>query len=368
MSADDNHYMQRCFELARKGEFNARPNPMVGCVVVGHENVIAEGWHENFGEAHAEVNALDIAGDKAVGACLYVSMEPCSHWGKTGPCVDRIIACGVSRVVFGMHDPNPLVSGSGIRKLKDSGIEVVGPVLEEEALCLNPGFIKRMQKQLPWVCCKLAMSLDGRTAMASGESKWITGPEARADVQLWRARSDAVMTGVETVIADDPGLDVRLEAMAVRQPLRIIVDSGLRTPPKAKIFQGPGEILLATAITSTELIEDKLQEYQDNKPQILSIPGDNGKVDLVALMSFLAKKAVCNQVMVESGSTLAGALLRAGLVDEVLTYVAPKLLGSDARPLFTLPGIDSMANHVSLQITDVEMLGKDCRMRSRVLK
>ena len=370
MSTSETTYMQRCFTLAQKGMYSARPNPAVGCLIVRDGEVAGEGWHRVYGQAHAEINALEEAGDKAGGATLFVSMEPCSHWGKTGPCCESIIAAGIKKVVYGMLDPNPVVAGRGINRLRDAGIEVQGPVLEAEAAELNPGFVKRMKYNLPFVRCKMAMSLDGRTAMASGESKWISGEEAREDVQLWRARSSAVMTSVDTVIGDDPSLNVRIGDPAIQQPLRIIVDSGLRTPVSAKILHLPGEVIIATALTKTDLIADKISEYEEAglNVQVHSCPDTDGKVDLKALLQFLAAEKSCNEVLLESGARLAGAMLQAAVVDEMITYIAPFLLGSEARPLFNLPGISSMTDRITLQIMDVALVGKDCRMRSRVVK
>lgn len=364
----DTDYMRRCLELAANGLIGAHPNPMVGCVIVREGETLGEGWHALCGEAHAEVNALAQAGGRARGATVYVSLEPCSHHGRTGPCSEALAAAGVSRVVYGMLDPNPVVAGRGVARLRDAGVTVEGPLLEEQAAALNPGFVKRMKQGLPYVRCKLAMSLDGRTAMASGESKWITGPEARADVQRWRARSGAVLTGVETVLADDPRLDARLEHEHLRQPLRVIVDSGLRTPVSARILEPPGEVLIATAVGNPQLVRDRLAEFPEPRPQVLSFgAGEGGRVALEPLLASLARERQCNDVLLESGARLAGAMMQAGLVDEVLAFVAPVLLGSDARPLFVLPGLTRMAERVELEFLEVAMLGKDVRMRARVV-
>lgn len=352
-------HMQRCIVLANKGRYTARPNPVVGSVIVNNQHLIAEGWHHVYGQAHAEINALEQVGEAASGATLYVSLEPCSHQGKTGPCCDAIISAGIVRLVFGMFDPNPLVSGDGIKKIEAAGIEVIGPVLENECKELNLGFVKRMQQGLPYVRCKFAMSLDGRTAMANGESKWITGSEAREDVQRLRASSDALVTGVGTILADDPGLDVRLEGVSYKAPLRVIVDSHLRTPPEAKTFSLGGDVLLACAN------DGRATEY--NQVQVQAFENENGQVNLRSLMEYLAQEKECNEVLLEAGPVLAGAMLKAGLIDEVITYIAPTLLGSDARPLFKLDGLVHMSDKIKLEIIDVEVLGKDCRMRSRVI-
>lgn len=336
--------MQRCIMLAEKGRMTVTPNPAVGAIIVREGEVVAEGWHQHAGGPHAEVAALEAAGDSARGASLYVCLEPCSHWGKTPPCCEAIISSGIRRVVYGMKDPNPLVSGSGLQKLQDAGIEVLGPVLESQCRALNPGFIKRLESGVPYVRCKMAMSLDGRTAMADGESKWISGEESRLDVQFWRARSCAVMTGVDTVIKDDPGLNVRIDSP--RQPLRVIVDSRRRTPAGARTLGLEGEVFLATG-----------EQF----------PGSSARVELRALMSHLAADKLCNEVFVEAGPTLSGALLQAGLVDELIVYIGPKLMGHKARPLFYLPGLEAMADALALETMDVSRLGNDCRVRYRVL-
>jgi len=366
MSQADIHYMQRCLGLAEVGRYTANPNPVVGAILVTGDTIIAEGFHERAGQDHAEIMALKKAGDRARGATLYVTLEPCSHTGRTGPCADAVIEAGVARVVYGMVDPNPAVSGNGLDKLRAAGIQVDGPVLPEAAEALNRGFAKRMREGLPYVRCKLAMSLDGRTAMASGESKWITGPEAREDVQKLRAQSGVVMSGIETVLVDDPGLDARFEGVSIIQPLRVIVDSRLRIPPAAKTLQLPGEVMVATAVTSNDLLIDKQKELARDNVVIVPCANTDGRVDLEALLRYLAVEKQCNDILLETGAELAGAMLDARLVDEVITYIAPKLLGSDARPLFNLRGKTTLSDHVALELCDVVMLGKDCRMRSRV--
>jgi len=366
MSQIDNHYMQRALSLAEVGRYTAKPNPVVGAVLMRDGHIIAEGFHEQAGQDHAEIMALKKT--DAEGATLYVTLEPCSHMGRTAPCCDAVIAAGVTRVVYGMVDPNPQVSGSGLARMVEAGITVDGPVMEAECAALNLGFIKRMRHGLPYVRCKMGMSLDGRTAMASGESKWITGPEARDDVQKWRSASGAVMTGIETVLKDDPGLDARLQMVRVEQPIRVIVDSCLRIPPDAKTLHLPGKVVLATAVTSLQLLADQKSLLDNDNVAIVSCANAEGRVDLAQLLRLLASDYQCNDVLLESGAELAGAMLDAGLVDEVITYIAPKLLGSEARPLFNLRGMTSLSEHVSLAMVDVAMLGKDCRMRSLVKK
>lgn len=356
-TAADERWMQRACELALEGLNTTTPNPRVGCVLVDADgNLIAEGFHRKAGEAHAEVAALQQAGDAARGATAYVTLEPCNHHGRTGPCTEALIAAGIAEVVFGMEDPNPRVSGQGLERLRSAGVRVRGPVLESQVRALNPGFIQRMTQGRPWIRCKLAMSLDGRTAMASGESFWITGEPARADVQQWRARSCAIVTGIASVLKDDPALTVRDPAFGEnpRQPLRVVVDSRLRTPPEARLLRMPGTTAVATCAF--------------NRPQIgaeiWGLPSVAGAVDLTALAGKLAERG-CNEVLVEAGPTLAGSFLRAGLIDELIIYAAPKLLGSNARPLFDLP-LSFMAEAVQLEIDDARRIGEDWRFLARV--
>ncbi|SHF16477.1 diaminohydroxyphosphoribosylaminopyrimidine deaminase [Microbulbifer donghaiensis] len=367
--------MARAIQLAERGLYTTMPNPRVGCVITDDTGqIVGEGWHQRAGLPHAEIEALANAGERARGATVYVTLEPCSHTGRTGPCADALIEAGVARVVFGMQDPNPSVSGEGLQKLRDAGIEVEGPLLEERCRALNPGFIKRMSLGLPLVRCKSAMSLDGRTAMASGESKWVTGPAARADVQRLRARSCAIVTGVETVRFDNPNLNVRADEMALElltseqaaqavaiqevQPLRVIVDSKLRTPAKAFILQGDAPTLVCT----TEQAEPSRRERLESAgAEVLVLPADKeGRVDLQALLEELARRQ-CNEVLVESGATLSGEFLYRGHVDELIVYVAPKLLGSTARPLFELP-IERMGSVLPITITDMRAVGHDWRI------
>lgn len=339
----DTDFMQRCFQLAELGRHTCRPNPAVGCIIAHGSSVVGEGWHQVAGQAHAEVMALRQAGERARGATAYVSLEPCAHQGRTGPCAEALLRAGVAEVVYGMQDPNPLVAGKGLQILRDAGIRVRGPLLEAQAQQVNPGFNKRMRAGLPWVRCKLGMSLDGRTAMASGESQWITGPEARLDVQRWRARSCAILTGSGTVLADNPQLNVRLPDYRGPQPLRVVLDSKARVPASATLRSDGGPLLLATA-----------REF----------PGADGRIDLKALLHHLAREQHCNEVLVEAGPVLSGALLQAGLVDELLVYMAPSLLGHEGRPMALLPGLEQLSQRVRLRFADVAMLGKDCRIRA----
>lgn len=342
--------MLQALQLARLGLNTTTPNPRVGCIIADAEgNILGRGYHEKAGEAHAEVNALADAGAKARGATAYVTLEPCCHQGRTGPCTQALIKAGIARVVYAMQDPNPQVAGQGLAELESSGIQIHGPIEEEAALALNAGFVKRMRTGLPFVRVKTAMSLDGRTAMASGESKWVTGPAARADVQRLRARSCAIVTGVESVILDDPSLTVRIKADD-RQPLRVIVDTRGRCPDTAEILRQPGETVIACG-ESLPLPDDGRTYWQ--------MPEKNGRVDLLALLRKLADRQ-CNEVLVETGATLAGAFVASGLVDELVVYVAGKLMGSSARPAFTLP-IDKMSSLLPLSIRDVRAVGEDWR-------
>ena len=330
-SAADRSWMSRALMLAERGLYTTEPNPRVGCVLVVDGEVVGEGWHVRAGEGHAEVNALAQAGERARGATAYVTLEPCSHFGKTPPCADALIKAGVARMVAAMQDPNPQVAGNGLQRLREAGIAVECGLLEDQARALNPGFIKRMQQGLPWVRVKLAMSLDGRTAMASGESKWITGPAARADVQRLRARSGAVVSGADSVLLDDSALTVRASelglpqdaaaAAAERQPLRVLIDSLRRVPLEQRFFREAGPTLVIS--TSAEQAAD---DYLAVGSELLAVPGADGKVDLHAVLRTLAERG-CNEVLVEAGAGLSGAFWRAGLVVERLGLLAPRRLG-----------------------------------------
>lgn len=373
LAPNDNAFMARALRLAERGIYTTMPNPRVGCVLVKHEQVIAEGWHVRAGEGHAEVNALAQAGENARGATAYVTLEPCSHTGKTGPCAEALVQAGVARVVFAMEDPNPQVAGRGLEILQAAGIVVDGPLFEDQARALNPGFIKRMERKRPLVRCKMAMSLDGRTAMESGESKWVTSPKARADVQRLRARSCAIITGIGSVLQDNSQLTVRAqelgldnsEAIASRQPLRVLLDSRLQLPRDALILRQsdpnspklvPSPLLL---VHNGEAPAAQLADWPAHV-ELLALPGRDGKIDLEALLRELAKRQ-CNEVLVEAGATLAGAFLRRGLLDELFIYMAPKLLGSQARPVFELP-LATMSASLALKITDIRAIGQDWRI------
>lgn len=350
MNAADQTHMAHALQLAARGQFSTQPNPRVGCVLVKNNSVIAEGWHAVAGSAHAEIHALQQASTDVNGATAYVTLEPCSHHGKTGPCCDALIQAGITRVVYGMQDPNPLVSGNGLQKLRNASITVDGPLLEKQAQALNPGFIKRMQSGLPFVRVKMAMSLDGRTAMASGESQWITGEQARRDVQKLRAQSCAIISAAGTVMTDNAQLTVRepdlLQALGKRRPLRVLLDQHTRVPADAKIFDNAAPTLWCTEKFIANNLPSNVEHWQSSS-------------DLHALLKELAKRG-CNEVLVEAGSTLAGLFLQEKLVDEMIIYIAPKLMGSTAKPLFNLP-LESMSEAQNLAIVDVRAVGSDWR-------
>ncbi len=348
--------MTRALELARRGLFTTHPNPRVGCVIVKDGEKVGEGYHIKSGGPHAEIHALGDAGELARGATAYVTLEPCSHFGKTPPCANALVDAGVSRVVAAMVDPNPQVAGSGLKILEAAGIDVSSGVLADEAVAINPGFIKRMLTGLPYVRVKSAMSLDGRTAMANGESQWITGADARADVQRLRAGSAAMVTGIGTVLADDPALNVRL-AEPVVQPLRVVLDSQLKMPTDAKMLSLEGQTLILT-LSTDQLKHDALNS---ERVQVETIAGDDGRLNLAAVLKTLASRDI-NEVMVEAGAVLSGAFVNADLVDELIVYVAPVLMGAGARGLFNLPGVEHMEQRKHLEITDMRAVGKDWRV------
>ena len=358
-SSSDHEYMAQAIRLAKRGLYTTDPNPRVGCVIVKDGKVIAEGWHEKAGEAHAEVNALKVAGDNAKGATVYVTLEPCCHQGKTPPCTDALIKAGVSRVVAAMQDPHDKVAGQGLNTLQQAAIETQVGLMQVQAEQLNPGFIKRMKTGRPYVRAKLAMSVDGRTAMASGESKWITSDAARADVQHWRARSSVIMTGVGTVLADDPSMTARVNG-GEAATTRVVIDSNLSMPETAKMLSLPGNTIIMTTCEE----EDEITRLQNAGAEIFDVPANHGGVDLAAVLDELGKEEF-NEVLLETGSTLNGAMLQAGLIDEMIIYMAPVLIGSEARPLFRLPGLDTMQQKINLEISDVRMFGKDMRIIAR---
>jgi diaminohydroxyphosphoribosylaminopyrimidine deaminase/5-amino-6-(5-phosphoribosylamino)uracil reductase len=358
-SPDDVRHMAHALRLAERGLYTTDPNPRVGCVLVKDGRVVGEGWHERAGEPHAEVHALRAAGEAARGATAYVTLEPCCHHGRTPPCTQALIRAGVARVVAAMPDPNPKVASQGIAELEQAGIPVQIGLLETQAERLNPGFLSRMRHGRPYVRIKLGVSLDGRTAMASGESKWITGEPARADVQRLRARSSAILTGVGTVLADDPSLTVR-DFDIGRQPLRVVVDGHLSLRSEARLLRLPGKTLVVTAEDDDDYAEPLLAAGAE----VLVLPAGPDRVDFATLMQDLAQREV-NELLVEAGATVCGALLKAGLVDELVVYMAPHLLGSSARGMFSIPGLESMADRVALDITDIRAVGRDWRITAK---
>lgn len=359
-SAFDERMMRRAIELARLGRHTTQPNPAVGCVITQGERIVGEGWHRKWGEPHAEVLALQAAGEAAKGATAYVTLEPHSYQSRTPPCTAALIRAGVSRVVSGVLDANPKVSGDGVRQLQQAGIQAEVGLLADEARELNLGFEKRMQTGLPRVIVKSAISLDGRIALANGESKWITGAAARADVQRLRSQMSAVITGVDTVLADDPQLNVRDPAidMGGRQPLRVVLDSKLRTPPGARMLSLPGETLIFTS-TPTALPAEPLRKAS---AELVTVALDrDGRVDLHSVLQELGRR-LCNDVLVEAGPTLVGRILQLGLADELIVYIAPVLLGSDARPIANINGLTQLDQAQRYILHTHDRIGDDVRL------
>lgn len=358
-NAQDFQSMAHALRLARRGLYTTTPNPRVGCVLVKDGRIVGEGWHERAGGPHAEIVALGAAGARAAGATAYVSLEPCSHHGRTPPCADALIAAKVARVVAAMPDPNPQVAGGGMRKLREAGIAAELGILEAEASELNIGFVSRMTRERPWLRVKIAASMDGKTALGNGASQWITGPDARRDGHRWRARSCAVMTGIGTLQDDDPLLTVR-DVETPRQPLRVVVDSRLRITPEAKILDG-GAVLVATAARD----ERKVRVLEARGAQVVVLPDAANKVDLSQLARHLAGRGI-NEVLVEAGINLNSALLRAGVVDELLLYLAPHMLGNAACGMLDLGELTEMSERLELAIQDTRMVGPDLRILARI--
>ena len=357
--------MARALKLAERGLYTTDPNPRVGCVLVRDGAAVGEGWHRKAGETHAEPLAIAAAGEAAHGATAYVTLEPCCHYGRTPPCVDSLLQARVSRVVAAMLDPNPRVAGRGLAQLQAAGVAVCSGVLEDTALALNPGFVRRMATGRPYVRCKLAMSIDGRTAMADGESRWITSEAARRDVQRLRARSSAIVTGIQTVLADDPSMNVRLDPAAsaglasageLRQPLRVVLDSRLRMPAAARMLELPGKTLLYTGAARPE----RYARLTQAGAELVQLAGD-ARVDLGQVLQDLGRREI-NEVLVEAGPTLAAAFLEQGLIDEIWLYVAAHVMGDGARGLFELPGIQAMSQRIALRFEDVRRVGPDLRI------
>lgn len=365
MLEQDSMYMMRALALAEKGRFTTTPNPNVGCVLVKNGHIVGEGYHHRAGEPHAEINALSMAGDLARGATAYVTLEPCCHQGRTPPCVDALIAAGIERIVVAMQDPNPKVAGRGLHDLRQAGIETHYGLLSDKAEKLNLGFLKRMRTGFPYLQLKLAASLDGKTAMTSGESKWITSPEARQDVQRFRAASCAILSSAATVLADDPALTVRwneLDAQTqlsypqdqLRQPVRVVLDSQHRILPHHRLLHQPGQTWLVRGAKGPQI-------WPTDQVKELILPLHHQRIDLVLLMMQLGKLHI-NTIWTEAGAGLAGALLQAGLVDELILYIAPKLLGDDAKGLFQLPGLKDLASAPEFKINQVSQIGPDLRL------
>ncbi|TAN49502.1 MAG: bifunctional diaminohydroxyphosphoribosylaminopyrimidine deaminase/5-amino-6-(5-phosphoribosylamino)uracil reductase RibD [Methylococcaceae bacterium] len=351
--------MAHALRLAERGLYTTDPNPRVGCIISRNGAVVGAGWHSRAGGPHAEVEALRQAGEAARGATVYVTLEPCSHHGRTPPCADALIQAGVARVVAAMQDPNPRVAGAGLARLQAAGIATACGLLEEQALRLNRGFVKRMQTGRPWVTGKLAMSLDGRTALSNGDSRWITGAEARRDAHRLRAQSSAIVTGIGTLLADDPAMTARLEDEEVLQPLRVVLDSRLRTPVTARLAHPPGHALIICGHEDAA----RRQALEQAGFSVLCLPlGDDGRLDLAAVLDALGRRDI-NEVMLEAGPTLNGAWLQAALVDEWVVYMAPCLLGDTARGLFSLPALGGMDERYHLRWLDVRQVGADLRLK-----
>ncbi len=349
--------MRHALKLAARGLYTTDPNPRVGCVIVRDDQLVGEGWHRRAGEPHAEVYALEQAGERARGATVYLTLEPCSHHGRTPPCAEALLRAQPARVIVAGMDPNPQVAGRGLGLLKEAGIEVHGGLEQEQAEALNPGFLKRMRSGRPWLRLKVAASMDGRTALANGQSQWISGEEARGDVQHWRARSSALVTGIGTLLADDPGLNQRLDGVQ-RQPVRVVLDSRLRTPPSARTLSLPGQVLLfASSLHGAPALEAAGASVE-------LIPPGSGGLDLGAVLDRLGQLEM-NEVLVEAGPTLAGSFLAAGLVDEMIVYLAPCLLGDQGRGMFALGELTALSDRVQLRILDVTRVGEDLRLIAR---
>lgn len=379
----DHLFMQRAISLAKQGHFTTSPNPRVGCVIVNNGEIVGEGFHQKAGQGHAEVNALAMAGDQAKGATAYVTLEPCSHFGRTPPCAQGLIKAQVKHVISAMVDPNPQVSGRGIKMLEQAGISTQVGLLNQDALALNPGFIKLMTTGLPFVRCKLAASIDGKTAMASGESKWITGPEARKDVQRLRAQSCAVITSAQSVIEDSAKMNVRwselsqqtliaqsIDESQLRQPIRVIIDTKNRLTPELALFQCASPvIIIRKAIENLHQWPHFVEQVECET--VLASDNDNAletpveRINLIALLKILAKRGL-NDVLVEAGHSLAGAFIEQNLVDELTLYQAPKLLGAEGKSLVDMPTIEKLSDAKSLVINDLTMVGKDIRITASI--
>lgn len=359
VTAADHEFMGQALELAGRGLYTTTPNPRVGCVIVRDGTIVGASWHEKAGMPHAEALALKAAGARARGATLYVNLEPCSHHGRTPPCADAIIDSGIGRVVAAVQDPNPQVAGAGFSKLRAAGVAVEQGLREAEARELNIGFFARVSRGRPWVRMKIAASLDGRTALANGESQWITGEAARADGHRWRARACAILTGFGTVRDDDPQLNVR-GVDTPRKPLKIVVDSKFEMSPSARLLQ-EGKTLVVGAVNDAKGVAS----LKAAGAEVVSIPNESGKVELFKLMEELARREL-NEIHVEAGTKLNGSLLQAGVVDELLIYLAPSIIGDSGRGMFHLPEISELSRARALKIREVERVGADLRILARI--
>ena len=354
----DHKYMARALKLAKKGQFSSHPNPRVGCVIVNEDKIIGEGWHQSFGEPHAEINALSSATQSVAGATVYVNLEPCSHQGKTGPCCKALIKAKVAKVVVATKDPYKEVSGNGIAALNDAGIKVLVGLFESEARKLNRGFFSRIEHQRPFVRLKVAASIDGATAMSDGESQWITGPAARADVQKLRASSGAIMTGIGTINNDDPALTVREKNLVLEQPLRVLLDSQLQVSPKAKIFHEKGH----TRVFCINM--ENRAELESPFVSIVKTKNKDNHVALPEVLYNLAQEGI-NDLLVEAGPILSGNLLSLGMIDELIIYQAPHIMGSEVKPMFRTPAWSGLANKQQLVIEDIRKIGQDFKITAK---
>lgn len=360
-TAADHVFMSHALQLAEKGLYTTTPNPRVGCVIVKDERIIASGWHEKAGLPHAEINALNEAGEAARGATAYVTLEPCNHYGLTPPCANALIEAGVAKVIMAMEDPNPLVAGQGRRRLEQAGITVQSGLLETQARALNKGFISRMTRKRPWVRVKIAASMDGKTALQNGASQWITGEAARKDGHRWRAQSCAILTGIGTIKSDNPQLNVRY-IETTRQPKKIVLDSQLSIPLDVALLQGESVILF----TANDQNSTKISQLTQLGVQVITLPASDGRIDLKKMLMLLATDFAMNEILVEAGSNLSGALLDANLVDEIIFYLAPYLLGHDAQSMFKFSQLDTLDQKKAFSIEDVRKLGQDIRIVARV--
>ena len=371
-TTSDYQHMSRALQLARRGLYSTDPNPRVACIIVKDDVVLSEGWHQKAGQPHAEIEALKNALDNHTsadvsGATCYVTLEPCAHHGRTSPCTESLIKAGIRRVVAATIDPNPLVAGKGLQQLMEANIETESGLMESQARELNPGFEMRMKQGRPFVRCKLAMSLDGKTALYNGESKWISSSESRMDVQKLRARSSAIMTGIATVIADDPSMNIRLSessewAKHGRQPLRVVLDSELEISPKAKILNVAGDVIIFHQSNN----KNREEQLENKGAELVSVKAKRGPAFLEFVLRFLAGEKEINEVLLEAGSSLSGEMMQAGFIDELIIYLAPTLLGQDAKALFQLPLIEKMSDRLSLNFSDIRRIGKDIRIKAIV--